>query len=175
MKNIYIVICFCCFVLLGCGNDNSNASETETAETAEQNARISAKTIEDIDYNDYALSPEGEDAIATWEKYQELATQISYLKRADFSFFNGEKKMLKEFIDQFTAQLPNDLRTNPITSRNAVIATALLKLNERLTIDNIDREDKLRSIKELFVAFSNLNYQINKKLERDMYDKIEPE
>ncbi|WP_178991082.1 hypothetical protein [Winogradskyella schleiferi] len=175
MKIIYVVLCFCCFVLFSCGNDNSNASESETAETTEQNARISAKTIESINYNDYALSLEGEKAVVTWEKYQELATQISYLKRADFSFFNGEKKMLKEFIDKFIAQLPDELRTNPIISRNAVIETALLKLNEHLTIDNIDRDDKLVSIKELFVAFSNLNYQINKKLERDMYDKIQPE
>tara|TARA_R110002049_G_C9101385_1_gene557046 strand:- start:955 stop:1428 length:474 start_codon:yes stop_codon:yes gene_type:complete len=157
---------------MSCGDDKKSTTEIETTE---QNKKITAKTIENIDYNDYALSSEAEAVIVTWEKYQELDEQIGYLKRADFSFFNGDKELLKKFIGEFKTQMPEDLRTNPITSRNAIIETALLKLNENLTLDNIKRNDKLLAIKALFVAFSNLNYQINKKLERDIYDKIQPE
>ena len=49
------------------------------------------------------------------------------------------------------------------------------KLNENLTIDNIDRRVKLLGIKDVLESFSNLNYQINKKIEFDVYDKIKPE
>lgn len=175
MKITSVILCLCFILSMSCGDDKNETSETETAEKAEQNTRISAKTIENIDYNDYALSPEGEQVVVSWEKHQELATQISYLKRGDFSFFNGDVELLKTFIKEFKAQLPDDLRTNPIVSRNAIVETSLLKLNERLTLDNIERKDKLIGIKELFVAFSNLNYQINKKLEHDMYVKIQPE
>lgn len=169
-------ILFLCFVIvLSCGDDKNVTNEGDAVENIEQNSRITAKTIESIDYKDYALSNEGEDVIVTWEKYQELAEQISYLKRADFSFFNGDKELLKTFIGEFKAQMPDELRTNPILSRNAIIETTLLKLNESLTLDNIERRNKLLGIKALFVAFSNLNYQINKKLERDIYDKIQPE
>lgn len=176
MKITSVILCLCFVILMSCGDDDKNmTSKTETEMTSEQNARITAKTIENIDYKDYVLSPEGEKAIVTWEKYRELETQISYLKKADFSFFNGDKELLTQFIGEFKTQMPEEFKTNPITSRNAIIETALLKLHESLTLDNIKRSDKLLGIKALFMAFSNLNYQINKKLEKDIYNKIQPE
>lgn len=175
MRITSVILFLCCAMVMSCGDDKASNKVTETTETAEQNTRITASTIEAIDYEDYALSPESEQIVVTWEKYQELATQISYLKRADFSFFNGEKELLKEFILAFHKQMPDELRTNHIVSRNVIVETALLNLNERLTLDNIKREDQILGIEALFVAFSNLNYLINKKLERDFYDQIQPE
>ena len=175
MKIISVILLLCCVMVLSCGDDKSSESQTESIENTNQNAKITAKTIENIDYKDYALSPESEKMIVTWEKYQELAMQINYLKKADFSFFNGDKELLKKFIDEFKSQIPEEVKTNPTMSRIAIIETSLLKLNENLTIDNIERKDKITGIKDVFVAFSNLNYQINRKLERDFYDKIQHE
>lgn len=175
MKIRSFILILSCVVVLSCGDDNTSTTQLETNENTEQNAKITAKTIESIDYKDYVLSSESEEAIVTWEKYRELATQISYLKKADFSFFNGDKELLTKFIGEFKAQMPDELRTNSIISRNAIIETSLLNLHENLTLDNIDRSDKLLAIKALFMSFSNLNYQINKKLERDFYEKIQPE
>ncbi|WP_296386623.1 hypothetical protein, partial [Winogradskyella sp.] len=134
-----------------------------------------AKAIENFDYTDYVLSENAEKVVANWEKYQEFAIQISYLKKADLSFFNGDKILLKTFIKEFKVGIPDTLQTNPIVSRQVIIETKLLKLNENLTIDNIDGKTKLLGVKDVLIAFSDLNYQINKKLERDIYDKIEPE
>ncbi|MFK7833224.1 MAG: hypothetical protein AB8B52_08105 [Winogradskyella sp.] len=175
MKITSVILGLCCLLVINCAKENNKVDTTENIEKAEQSSRITAKAIERIDYKDYALSIEAEQAIVTWEKYQELARQLGYLKKADFSFFNGDKVLLKTFIDEFKTQLPEDLKTSPILSRNAIVETELLKLNENLTIDNIERSEKLESIKGLFEAVSNLNYQINKKLERDLYDKIQPE
>jgi len=174
MKIKYVLLFLSCVVLANCGDDN-NTNDVKITENKEQNAPITAKTIEGIDYKDYVLSPESEKAIVTWERYHELAMQINYLKKADFSFFNGEKELLKKFIKEFNTQMPKELATNHITSRNAIIETTLLKLNESLTLDNISRKDKLKGIKEVFIAFSNLNYMINEKLESDVYGKIQPE
>ena len=175
MKIIPVILLLCCVMVFSCGDDKSSGSEIESVENTNQNAKITAKTIESIDYKDYALSPESEKILVSWEKYQELAMQIKYLKKADFSFFNGDKELLKKFIEEFKSQIPEEVKTNPTVSRIAIIETALLKLNENLTIDNIDRKDKILGIRDVFVAFSNLNFQINKKLERDFYDKIQPE
>ncbi|WP_458628088.1 hypothetical protein [Winogradskyella sp. PC D3.3] len=175
MKIRLLVLVLSCVLAIGCDDDTKGTSALEATEAVEQNAKITAKTIESIDYKDYALSSESEKAMVTWEKYHELATQISYLKKADFSFFNGDIELLKKFINEFKVQMPDQFRTNPIVSRNAIVETALLKLNENLTLDNIDRREKTLSIKALFTAFSNLNYQINKKLESDEYSKIQPE
>lgn len=161
-------------LLLSCGDDKPS-SENNAEENTSQQPIITAKAIEGFKYTDYVLSSRGEKAVMDWEKYQELAIQIDYLKKADLSFFNGDIELLKKFIEEFKAQTPSLLKTNPIISRTAIIETTLLKLNENLTLDNIDNQLKLESVKEVLVAFSNLNYQINKKLERDLYEKIESE
>lgn len=175
MKITSVILCLFGLLVIGCNSEKNNKNNAGPTDKQEQDDRITAKTIESIAYKDYALSSEAESIIIPWEKYQELATQISYLKKGDFSFFNGDKELLKTFISEFKAQMPEELQTKHITSRNAVIETALLNLNEKLTLDNIDRDAKILGIKELFIAFSNLNYLINKKLERDFYDKIQPE
>lgn len=162
------------FLLMSCGDGESQSQITDT-ETENKKNPITSEAIENFDYSDYALSTKGEQAVADWEKYQELAIQISYLKKADLSFFNGDKKLLKTFIDEFKAQIPEDLNTNPIISRAIIIETTLLRLNDNLTLDNIDSDLKLESVKEVVVAFSNLNYQINKKLSRDIYEQIKAE
>jgi hypothetical protein len=161
-------------ILLSCGDDKST-TEVLDLEKSEQKQIITAKAIEQLDYTDYVLSSDSENAVSTWEKYQELEIQINYLKKADLSFFNGDKDILKKFIQEFTDSIPEQLKTNPIVSRSVILETTLLKLNENLGLENISETDKLLNIKEVLVAFSSLNYHINKKLESDFYDKIQPE
>jgi len=174
MRIGFVLLNVCFLLFINCGEDKLS-SEVNTEENTTQQPIITAKAIEGFKYTDYVLSARGENAVADWEKYQELAIQINYLKKADLSFFNGDKELLKKFITEFKAQTPSLLKTNPIISRTVIIETALLRLNENLTLDNIDNKLKLKSVKEVLVAFSNLNYQINKKLERDLYEKIKSE
>ena len=172
---IGLILLNLCFLLLtNCGKDKSSSDQNAQESNIEQTL-ITAKVIEEFDYTDYVLSSRGEKMVEHWERYKELAIQIDYLKKADLSFFNGDKEVLKKFIEEFKAQIPGILKTNPIISRAVIIETTLLRLNENLTLDNIDNQLKLESVKEVLVAFSNLNYQINKKLERDLYEKIESE
>jgi len=174
MKFGYIVFNIFFLMLISCADDK-NTDENETIKSSEQEVEISAKTIEGFNYKDYVLSSDAEKVVSNWGKYQELAIQINYLKKADLSFFNGEKKLLKDFITEFKAELPDEIRTNPIVSRTVIIETQLLKLHDNLTLSNIDTKAKLQSIREVLVAFANINLQINKKLEFDIYNKIEPE
>ena len=162
------------FVLLSCG-DNQAAVNENNSESVNQEIKITQRAIEKFDYMDYVLSVNGEKAVMDWEKYQELVIQINYLKKADLSFFNGDKKLLGKFIDSFKVQIPDTLKTNSIVSRTVIVETSLLRLNENLTLENIDGGLKLEGVKEVLVAFSNLNYQINKKLERDIYEQIKSE
>ena len=174
MRIGFFLLNVCFLLFINCGDDKLS-SEDNTEENTTQQPVITAKAIEGFKYTDYVLSPRSEKAVADWEKYQELAIQINYLKKADLSFFNGDKELLTKFIDEFKKQTPPLLKTNPIVSRTAIIETTLLRLNENLILDNIDDQLKLQSVKEVLVAFSNLNYQINKKLERDLYEKIKSE
>ncbi|WP_299363546.1 hypothetical protein [Winogradskyella sp.] len=166
--NIFFIL------LMGCGGDKE-ASGTTDKETTSQKIAITEKTISGFEFTDYALSANGEKVVANWDKYQELAIQVSYLRKADLSFFNGDKALLKGFIDTLKLRIPDTLQTNPVVSRTTIVETTLLRLNENLTLDNISDSLKLQSVKEVLVAFSNLNYQINKKIEKDIYDQIKSE
>lgn len=170
----YILSCLCFLLISSCDEDKTSTKVVKT-ENNEQTPIITAKAIENFKYTDYALSPESETALANWEKYQELAIQISYLKKTDLSFFNSDKAELKKFIIELKASTPKEFLTNPIISRTLIVETALLRLNQNLSLDHIDDQSKLQSIKDVLIAFSNLNYHINKKLERDLYDQIQPE
>ena len=162
------------FVLLTCSEDKASTVVPQSENTSQEPV-ITEKAINNLKYTDYALSAESENVAENWEKYQELAIQINYLKKADLSFFNGDYKVLKVFIEELRTATPEQLLTNPIISRTVILETALLRLNENLNLENISDTTKLDNIKEVLIAFSNLNYQINKKLERDLYDKIQPE
>lgn len=161
--------------LVSCGDKNEveNTSVEETNPSVEQN--ISSQAIERLDYTEYVLSPEAETAINRWEKYQEFAIQINFLKKADLSFFVSEGKLLEDFFTQLKTSIPPNLKTNPIESRLLILETKSLKLRDNITLENIKIPLQLSSIKEVLVAFSNLNLQINKKLEFDEYNKIQPE
>jgi hypothetical protein len=175
MKTVVLYLNIVLLFFVACGDSTDTDTKPESSETKQKDEKITQKTIDNFEYTDYVLSEEAEKAVANWEKYQELAIQVSYLKKRDLSFFNSEVKLLQEFVEEFKSTVPEDLQTNPIVSRVAIVETALFRLNANLTLDNIEPEEKVQSLKAVFVSLSNLNFQINKKLERDIYDKISSE
>ncbi|WP_439151091.1 hypothetical protein [Winogradskyella sp.] len=174
MKIGFVLLNICFVLLISCGEDKGLQVNNDKKSAAKQTI-INAKEIENFIYTDYALSPEGEDAVSQWEKYRELAIQITYLKKADLSFFNGDIELLKTFVTELKAGIPDQLQTNSINSRVLVVENTLLKLHDDLTLSNIDVKKKRLSIRDVLVAFSNLNLQINRKIEFDIYNEIKPE
>ncbi|MGB0982262.1 MAG: hypothetical protein ACPGUH_09205 [Winogradskyella sp.] len=173
MKINIIVLSILSIILLSCGNDTTTVVK-DTAENQNIKPTITAQTIKNLKYLDYALSTEAKKAVSNWEKYQELAIQINYLKKADLSFFNGDETLLKSFIKTFKTTVPKVLQTNAVESRTMVLETKILKLHDDLTLNNITTSVQLMSIKDVFIAFSNFNFQVNKKLESDFYKQIQP-
>lgn len=128
---------------------------------------ITAKDIESLRFDDYALSEDSSKALENWNQYNELIEQTDFLKKADFSFFNDDKKVMKTFITEFKTGMPEVLKSAPILSRTTALETKLLKLNSILKLDNMDKETHLNAIKEYLVSLSNFNLQVNKKFELD--------
>lgn len=153
----------------GCKNKPAKTSE----ETHQVKENITTKDIEAIRFDDYGLSNDSKKALENWQKYQELNEQMGYINKADFSFFNGEKKVLKAFINDFKTEMPESIKTASILSRITALETKILKLNSTLKLDIVDKTTELKAIKELLIAMSYLNLQINKKfeLEANLIDK----
>jgi len=163
-----------CLIIVSCKTDNQSA-ENKSVIDKSQSKTITKKEIESLKYNDYGLSNDAIKVVNDWQKYQELNTQIGYLKAADLSFFKSDISLITTFINDFRTEIPKAMSTNQINSRITVLETKMLKLNSLLLLDNISKKEQLQGIKEVFVAFSNLNLQINKKLEFEANNISKPE
>lgn len=153
-----------CLFLTTCKNDKVSEVIEETQEQIDART-ISQKEIEALRYNDFALSTDSQKAVNDWQKFQELTSHIESLKKGDLSFFNSERLLLKTFLLEFRNEMPQNLQTNEILARITALDTKAQKLNSFLSLDNIEKQDKIVAIKEFLITVSNLNLQINKKFE----------
>lgn len=164
----YYKVYFLALLIMSFGCNNKTTQNTEsTEEVPVEKNTITTEDIESFRFDDYTLSGDSYVALENWQKYQELNQQIGFVKEADFSFFMSEKNVLKTFLNDFKVEMPEAIKTTPILSRVTVLETMVLKLNSTLNLDTVDKITKLKAIKELLVAMSNLNLQINKKFELD--------
>lgn len=165
---------FLCMAFFCCKTDTQN-TKNQSLIDKNQSKTITKKEIESLKFNDYRLSGDATNAVSDWQKYQELNTQISYLNAADLSFFKSDITLITTFINDFRTEIPKTINTNEINSRTTALETKMLKLNSLLLLDNIKKNEQLEGVKEVFVAFSNLNLQINKKFEFEANNILKPE
>ena len=146
--------------------------------TIEQNldkVKLTKSDVEDLRYEDYALSSEVQKLVVDWTGYKQVAASVSFLKTGDVSFFKSDIEDIKTTIKDLRTGIPQDLNTDAILARLTVAETAFLKLQNDLTLDNISKETKLESIREVLMAWSNLSLIMNKKIEFESNDVDRPE
>ncbi|MCB0446011.1 MAG: hypothetical protein KDD03_00580 [Gelidibacter sp.] len=171
MKFFPLIVGF--LMVFGCNSKPQSTTTVDDAKEKEAN-KITAKDIEKLKYTDYILSLDSQNAVNNWLKYQELSTQMDLLKKANLSFFKEEKKVMETFIKDFKAELPESTKTPTINARITVLETALLKLHSTAKLINVDKKVLLKDIKDLLIAFANLNLQINKKFELEAQEIDKP-
>ncbi len=160
----YFVLFLSFILVVGCKSDTEQKPNA-VSDADKDSEKITPKDIENLKYTEYVLSPEASEAINNWQRYQELMMQIDYLKRADFSFFGGKNEILKTFLEDLRANMPQSVASPAIKERLIALETKLLKLHSTLKLSNAKKSEKLDNIKELLVATSHLHLQINKKFE----------
>lgn len=161
MKHLFLLSVL---IFIGCKSEPK--VEEINSEDQEKAYTLSAEDIEKLDYTDYVLSPDSEQALLDWQKYQELQVNIELLKKANLSFFKIEKNIMKEFITELKANQPEIVTTPAIRSRMTVLETNILRLQNLSNLDNIKKKELLEAIKELLIADVNVKLQINKKFEK---------
>ncbi|MGC6432039.1 MAG: hypothetical protein ACON5F_13420 [Jejuia sp.] len=146
--------------------DNAETTEVETIET-ETTTVISETDIAKLNYIEFDLDSKVEAIVEVWEPYFELSTAIGNFKKADFSFYEKDEKAVSELIKNMRKTIPDTLDTQGILSRITIVESMLYKLKESYNVPNATKEEVGETLKELFVSYSNLNFQLNKKLEKD--------
>jgi hypothetical protein len=143
--------------------------ENDTSNTIEKQ-QIQAITEQDLlklKYADYVLDFKTEEAIKDWQEYFQLQEVINKVKKADLSFFNDNEENIKILISKLKENIPNQVNSEGVLARLLVLETKMLKLESLSNLSTTTKQELISIIKEFFVSFSNVNFQMNKKLEFD--------
>ena len=153
------ILCFSCKKT----QENTSADTTEQSNSQE----ITEKDISNIKYVEYALDSKTEDTIEDWVEYSQLQDIITDIKKGDLSFFNDNKTVIKLLLKELKSNMPEQVNSASISARILVLETKLYKLESLSNLSTTSKEELLDVIKEFLVSFSNLNLQMNKKIEFD--------
>ncbi|MFT5846724.1 MAG: hypothetical protein ACJARX_002184 [Psychroserpens sp.] len=174
MRIILITLSCFCFFITSCKSDKVFEVIVETQEQIDARI-ISQKDIEAIGYDEYGLSTDSQKAVADWQKFNELNTQIVLLKKGDLAYFSTDPLLIKTLVKELRIQMPIQLQTNEISARVTAVDTKMQKLNSLLRLSNSIKEEKISAMKEFLITMSNLNLQINKKFEFDKNNVFKPQ
>lgn len=167
----YIPFCFLA-LLISC-KDSAQKTLEDTNNSNKQPTQIITQTdIAKLKYIDFRLDTKAEKLIETWDAYTQLQQLIKNIKQAKFTELKDNNKVLKTLVNDLKRKSPTHLKSSPISARIMVLETKLFKLESLVNLPNINKKELGATIKELLLAFSNLNFQINKKMEKDS-QKIE--
>ncbi|MBU3820438.1 hypothetical protein KO566_00065 [Flavobacteriaceae bacterium XHP0103] len=163
-------------LLLSCKHTNTEVTE-ETTDNATNSKAITERDISQLNYLDFSVDEKVMPIVEPWQEYVQLSEIINNVKTADLSYFktDGAEENLKNLLTGFKENIPDTINTPSISARITVVETALFKTESISNLSNTKKEELVNTLKELLESFSNLNFQMNKKLEKDSRNIEKPE
>jgi len=143
-------------------NDDNAISKSE-----QSSSLITESDISKLKLLEYELDSKTEKVIESWEQYNELASIISNLEKGDLLYFKNNKEITDSFLKDMRDNIPDTINTPSVSARLIALDTKFLKLESCYNLSTTSKEELLQNIKEFLESFSNLNLQMNKKLEKD--------
>lgn len=172
LKHLFILLISCS--ILSCGNEPGDKANEDKQEVDQSSTKITAKEIEELRFADYALSDASLKKISNWNQYLELTNNVEQLRKAKFEFFSEEKSIVEGFLNEVKKTVPENLNTNAIQARLIALETSIYKLHGELIASGSNKQNQLQAIKEALISFSNLNFQMNKKFEKESQNIQKP-
>ncbi|WP_242202997.1 hypothetical protein [Aestuariivivens insulae] len=169
MKFLYILSLL--VLLCSCKKQEATQTDNETEQTL--NRSITESDVSKIKYTEFVLSPEAQKAIENWAEYSQLQEQIGYVKKGDLSYFNDNKKAIETLLKGLNKNIPDHLNDNAILARLKAIETITYKLEGLVQLSTSTKPELIDGIKELLIAVSNLDLQLNKLMEFKRNDSIQ--
>ena len=149
--------------------------ENQTEQIVMDSSKQVELDISKLNYKEFVLDPKAENEISNWQKYNEFRVKIEEFKTSDLSHFNSDFETIETFMKEFTNTVPLNINEESIQARILAVETMYFRLNNVYNMNNSSIEKVQNALEGLLEAFSNLNYQINKKFERDFQKISRPE
>lgn len=105
-------------------------------------------------------------SLVKWNGYIELSEYINQFNSSDFSLLIDNKKYMEKFFTELKNSIPEPINKPEIYSRLTVIETDFLKFESMISNFPLKNEEKLTMVKKINNSFSNLNFQIDKLIEK---------
>ena len=175
MRFKFIVLICSVTLFLGC--NKTKKVEAFSVQT-NSNSKSTALTVTDINkqrYRDFELDIAAAKIIDHWKSYKELALIVANVKKANFTDLTDNTEGLHELISNLKQGIPLVLKSSSILARIKVLETKLFKLESLVNLDTKTKNLLLIDVISFLESFSNLNFQINKKLERDSQNISRPQ
>lgn len=169
MSRIFLILLICFF--WSCKKNITEKTENTISKT--DSMVVYKIDIQEIDFTEFVLDPQSEKKL-NWLKYNEMESIIEELKKGELNHFKTDKKIVETLINEFTNTLPESLDEEPIRARILIVKTMYLKLNNIINMSTSTEDEIKKAIKEFLESFFNLNYQINKKFERESQHVAKP-
>lgn len=164
--NLKVLAVFSLIILLVSCKKTQDTEATNSTEK-ELSQDLTEQEISKLKYTEYILDPKTEDIIKDWKEYYQFQDIITSVKKGDLSFFYNNDEEVKLLVKNLKANIPAQINSASISARLLVLETKLLKLESLSNLSTTSKEKLLNTIKEFFVAYSNINFQMNKKVEFD--------
>ncbi len=170
MKLLFTLSLFVIF--FSCKQVNNKVASDLAEKTISK--KITESDISKLKYTDFVLDTKTEKTIENWQEYDQLEEVITTIKKGDLSFFNQNKTVIKELLTGLKGKIPVEVNTPSVLARLTVLETKLYKLESVSNLSTTTKAELSETIKEFLVSFSNLNLQMNKKLEIDANTVLKP-
>ena len=167
-----LIAVFIVCLLISCGNDKTK--QVDVSIDKQDLSIIEKEDLSKLNYTDFILERNSRTKISDWIKYDELEEKINELKKADLSYFKGDKEVVETLVKEFLETIPDSINTDAINARILVVQNMYYKLNSTINLSTSTKVELKKAITDFFESFSNLNFQINKKFEKDSQDNIKP-
>ena len=158
MKRLVKIIFLLFVSFISCNEiSNSDVRKDDPNSTTINYSELNFESIYEVKY--YS-------SIEQWINYFELNEFIEQLNSNDYSSLIDNKKFLLRFFKGIKFSIPDEINKSEIKSRLTVIETDFMRFESMLSNYEINNEVKIKMVKKINNSFSNLNFQIDKLLEK---------
>lgn len=163
-----------CVVLCSCKDTNEHTINDEVI-TENSSRELTESDISKFDYVEFGLDGKTEQVIANWQEYHQIQDVVNAVKSGDLVFFSSNVETIKTLLKDLKENIPEAVNTPATLARILVLETKIYKLRDLYNLSTTSKAELSEEVKGFLVSFSNLNFQMNKKLERDSQNIQKPQ
>ena len=153
------------FILVSCGQKKQNDINNQSGKSA--TTKLTKSDISKLKFLEYNIDTKTKKVIEKWDRFAELEIIVTDVKNGDLSFFKNNHDTIVSFLKELKLKIPDTINTRSVEARISALETKLYKLENIYSLSTTSKNELILSVKEFLESVSNLNLQMNKKLEKD--------